>query len=175
MLKNIQIKPLTSNDFTTMHNWFNQPHVQAFYSLRAWTQDEVVKKLMPYLESTSSVKGFIMFSDEKPIAYLQYCDLSYNPWPDQDFSETVTANGVGIDFLIGDPMLIGNGLSHQIIDAFLAKLIWAHYQYCVADPDIRNIRSIKTLEKCGFSIHKQIATTDTLGHPVTLQLMIKER
>ena len=172
LFKTLSIKPLSIEHFSRMHEWFNHPHVQKFYSLRAWTKEEVNKKLMPYLDNSSSIKGFIILTDNNPIVYIQFCSLDYNPWPDQDFSDEVVLNGVGIDFLIGEPGLIGRGLGASIIEYFLQEIIWPHYQYCVADPDIKNSASIKTLEKCGFTIHKSINTTDTLDRPVILQLMI---
>lgn len=174
LLKNLSIEPLSSEHFSKMHKWFNHPHVQQFYSLKSWTEEETNKKLTPYLNSTSSIKGFIVLMNNNPIAYLQYCALAYNPWPDQDFSDEVVLNGVGIDFLIGEPDLVGQGLGSNIIEYFLKEIIWPHYQYCIADPDIKNIASIKTLEKCDFVIHKKIKTTDTLDRSVTLQLMIKK-
>lgn len=167
--------PLTIADFNIMHEWFNQPHVQAFYSLHSWRFDEVEKKLMPYLSKTNPVKGFIASLKGTPVAYLQYSPLTHNPWPEQDLPDSVITNGAGIDFFIGAPSLIGKGLGSKVIDAFIRQVIWAQYEYCLADPDIHNLQSIKALNKCGFEHHKEISTTDPLGKPVKLQLMIKHR
>jgi len=92
LLKTLSIKPLSIEHFSKMHEWFNHPHVQQFYSLKSWTKEEVDKKLTPYLDNNSSIKGFIILSDNKPIAYIQYCGLDYNPWPNQDFSDEVVLN-----------------------------------------------------------------------------------
>jgi len=45
MDKNIfSFKSLEESDFDLVYHWFNQPHVQDFYSLRSWTLEEVQKK-----------------------------------------------------------------------------------------------------------------------------------
>lgn len=170
-----QFKPLTISDFTLVHHWFNESHVQDFYSLRSWTIDEVEKKLMPYLDPTSSVKPYIVYLEKRPIGFIQYSSLSYNPWPDQDFSEEIVKKGAGIDVFIGEKHDIGRGIGVSLIEACLEQLIWPRFHYCVADPDVRNLRSIRLFEKCGFNIHKCIQTQDALGRNVTLQLMIKEK
>lgn len=173
MLPLIHFVPLSAAYFDTLYRWFNQPHVQEFYSLRPWTLADINKKLTPYLEKNSAIKGFIMLLDSTPIAFMQYCLLAHHPWPEQDLQDAVIAQGVGIDFFIGESSFINKGFGRKIIEAFLTQVIWPNYEYCLADPDIRNLRSIKTLEKCGFLPHKQISTQDALGKPVTLQLMIR--
>ncbi|MFN7097629.1 MAG: GNAT family N-acetyltransferase [Gammaproteobacteria bacterium] len=175
LIEAIRITPLEANDMELMYRWFNQAHVQHYYSLRAWTHDEVKNKLTPYLKKDSSVKGFIISARNEPIAYVQYCKLSFNPWPDQDFSDEIINRGVGIDFFIGEPSFIGQGLGSKIITAFLEQIIWPTYEFCAADPDVSNIASINTLKKSGFTSHKIILDINPLNQPVKLQLMIKKR
>lgn len=57
----IEFKPLTFDDMPLMHHWFNLPHVQKYYSLRDWTQDEVTQKLYPYITNQKPVSGFVIF------------------------------------------------------------------------------------------------------------------
>lgn len=175
MINQFKFQPLCLSDFQLMHDWFNHPHVQEFYSLRPWTLEDVENKLRLYLDQTSSVKPYIVYLEERPIAFIQYSFLSYNPWPDQDFSEKIVKEGVGIDVFIGEKKDIGRGLGVSLIQACLEELIWPSFNYCVADPDVRNTRSIRLFEKCGFTHHKCIQTHDPLGQPVVLQLMIKKK
>ncbi|MBY0544435.1 MAG: acetyltransferase, partial [Gammaproteobacteria bacterium] len=140
-----------------------------------WTIDEVKKKLTLYLADNAVVKGFIVSLKNQPIAYLQYCELTYNPWPGQDLPDDVVNYGAGIDFFIGEPSFVNRGLGDKIITAFINQIIWPKYEFCVADPDIRNIASIQTLKKAGFVSHKSISDVNPLNEPVTLQLMIKNR
>lgn len=47
-----------------MYLWFNMPHIQQFYSLRSWTEDEVLEKLKPYILGEKPVTGFIIIVND---------------------------------------------------------------------------------------------------------------
>ncbi|NNM59972.1 MAG: GNAT family N-acetyltransferase [Legionellales bacterium] len=175
MALDIHFSPLCETDFPTLHRWFNEPHVQTLYSLRNWTLTEVEKKLSPYVMQTVSVRGFVVFSESTPIAYCQYCPIIDYPWPNQDFPDEIIERAAGLDLLMGEVDYIGKGFGQQIVETFLQQIIWPSYDYCLVDPDSRNTRSLRLFRKCGFTLHKVIETTDTLGIPATLQLMIKEK
>lgn len=59
--------------------------------------------------------------------------------------------------------------------AFLNQYVWSQFQYCIVDPDVRNIAAIRCYEKLHFTPHRVIATSDALGHAVQLQLMILDQ
>lgn len=174
-ISKITFRALAFSDIPLMHQWFNLPHVQQFYSLRSWTEDEVLEKLKPYILGDKPISGFIVLEGEKPIAYIQMCPLSYNPWPNQNFSENIIKNGVGVDIFIGDKSRMGKGLGGRIMQEFLEKKIWPEFQYCVVDPDVKNIIAIRSYEKIGFKQHTIIETVDALNQPVILKLMILKR
>lgn len=71
MKNKIDFRAITFADIPLMLRWFNTPHVQEFYSLRPWTEDEVLVKLTPYISGDKPVSGFIVLLDENPIGYLQ--------------------------------------------------------------------------------------------------------
>ena len=93
-----------------MFRWFNTPHVQKFYSLRPWTEDEVLVKLTPYISGDKPVSGFIVSLDENPIGYLQSYKVSDYPWPNQNLPEEIVKTAVGMDLFIGDEDFLGKGL-----------------------------------------------------------------
>jgi GrpB-like predicted nucleotidyltransferase (UPF0157 family) len=172
--KLITFTSLSKVDFPLVYNWFNEPHVQEFYSLRSWTLDEVTKKLAPYIDGSKKVNGFICHIDKKAIGYIQYYNLADYPIPDQDIAQDVVIKAAGIDFFIGDKGFLKKGLAGIILEEFLHQQIWPHYQYCIVDPDIRNQRSIDFFAKHGFKKHKIIVTKDVLQREVKLQLMIRK-
>jgi hypothetical protein len=55
----IHFEPFQESHFELVHYWFNQPHVQAFFSLKFWTREEISKKLTSYLSGASGIKAFI--------------------------------------------------------------------------------------------------------------------
>jgi aminoglycoside 6'-N-acetyltransferase len=164
-------RPLTYADIPLIHRWFNEPHVQTFYSLRPWSEEEVLRKLQPVIEGEKSVFAYIVFEEGKPIGYIQYCRLADHPWPEQDIDEEILKKAAGLDIFLGEPDAIGKGKGAKIIRAFLEQILWPRFAYCFADPDVRNAASVKMFEKCGFQFHKVIRTEDALRRPVSLRLM----
>ncbi|NNM58651.1 MAG: GNAT family N-acetyltransferase [Legionellales bacterium] len=175
MLNEIEFIALQEVHLKLMYHWFNQPHVQAFYSLRDWTLDEVKNKLLPYIQQTQPVQGFLAYTDKKPIGYLQFVSIIDYPWPDQDLPLQTAQSAAGIDLFIGETAYLHQGLGSKMLNQFLTKYIWPHYDYCFADPDVRNQISQKLFEKCLFKRYKEIFTKDTLGNPVQLVLMMREK
>lgn len=175
MKNSFVFRPLAFSDIPLMHSWFNLPHVQRFYSLREWAEDEVLSKLKPYIEGSKPIKSFIVSMDNTPIGYMQYCKISDYSWPDQNLSEDVIRHAAGLDMFIGVETLIGKGLGSKILRAFLEKYIWPEFEYCLMDPDVSNIAATKCYEKLNFKKHAVINSNDALGRPVTLKLMILKR
>lgn len=171
----ISFIPLNQGHFSLIHSWFNKPHVQAFYSLRNWTLEEVYKKLEPYVRGERQISGFIVYLEDCPIGYIQSCPIKDHPWENQDLSEEIIQKAAGFDLFIGEEAYLNQGLGKQIIECFLKEHIWPNYQYCIVDPDIRNEASMRSFQKCGFIEHKQIDTQDALKQPVTLKLLMKAR
>ena len=78
---NISFRELNLGDIPLMYRWFNLPHVIKFYSLRKWTEDEVGKKLIPYIIGETPISGFIILINEKPIGYIQQYKVSDDLYP----------------------------------------------------------------------------------------------
>lgn len=175
MKNHIAFRPLELTDISLMHQWFNTPSVQTFYSLRTWTEEEVLEKLKPYILREKLVSGLIILLNNEPIGYLQHYNVIDYPWPNQAFSQDIIENAVGMDLFIGDPKLIGQGLGQVIITEFLNKYVWPKYRYCVVDPDIHNLAAINCYKKLGFKEHQLIDIADAMNHPVRLQLMVANR
>jgi RimJ/RimL family protein N-acetyltransferase len=175
MNNHIAFRPLGLTDIPLMYQWFNMPSVQAFYSLRTWTEEEVLEKLRPYILGQKPVSGLIILLNNESIGYLQHYKVIDYPWPNQTLSQDIIENVVGMDLFIGEPKLIGQGLGQAIISAFLEKYVWPKCGFCVVDPDIRNLAAIKCYKKLGFKNHQAIDTVDAMNHPVQLQLMVANR
>lgn len=165
-------KRLNLTDLPLMHGWFNQPHIQKFYSLREWSEQEVFEKLKPCILGRKAVSGFIVLMDEIPIGYIQQYKIKDFPWPNQKLSARILNQAAGIDMFIGDEKLIGKGLGAQLIKAFIKEQIWPQFHYCLVDPDIKNISAIKCYEKLKFQTYTILDTENALGEPVKLQLMM---
>lgn len=168
-------EPLNESHFGLMLDWFNKPHVQAFYSLREWTYQQVCDKLTPHLHGKKKVHGYVISLWKCPIGYIQSYPIQDYPWENQELPNEMIQEAAGIDLFIGEAEYSGQGLGCQIVDCFLYEHIWPYFRYCLVDPDIKNRASMRLFQKCGFIEHKQIETTNALNEHVTLQLFIKER
>ncbi len=175
MKNKFTFKPLSFADMSLMYQWFNLPHVQKFYSLRQWTEDQVLEKLKTYLTGDKPVSGFIVLMNEKPIGYVQQYKIADYPWPNQNLSQEIIDKAAGMDLFIGDEDACGKGIGSQIINEFIENKIWPEFQWCIVDPDIKNIAAIKCYEKLNFQSHAVIDSNDALGQPVKLNLMILKR
>lgn len=174
-MEKLHFESLKQSHFAFIHQWFNKPHVQAFYSLRPWTLEEVNKKLTPYLHGEKQMKCYTIYYEKQPVGYIQAYPLKEYPWENQDLSDDVMREAAGIDLFIGEEKYLGKGLGCEILNCFLEKYVWPYYRYCLADPNIQNEASIRLFQKCGFNVHKQIFSKDALHRDATLQLFIKER
>lgn len=166
---------LRTEHFPIIHEWFNQPHVQQFYSLRSWTKEEVVKKLEPYISGGTTVYPYIVTIESRPVAYVQYYPVALHSWPNQDLDDDVVQTASGLDLFIGEEEFVGQGWGPKIVNVFLNEIVWKDFQYCVVDPDMKNESSIRAFQKSGFRKHKVIQSDSALGDKVELQLMIKNR
>src|SRR5262249_54271351 len=75
-------------------------------------------------------------------------------YPDYAALLRLSEEGVaGIDLLVAEPDLTGRGLGTEVIRAFTRDVIFARSGTvaCTADPDLRNVPSIRAFEKAGFT------------------------
>lgn len=149
--------------------------MQEFYSLRDWTQDEVMTKLKPYINGEKPVHAFIALLNEKPIGYIQYYQVSDFPWPSVNIPEEILSMAAGLDLFIGEENLLKQGLGRRIIQTFLDAKIWPHYEFCVVDPHVNNAAAIQCYEKLSFSKLFVIKSQDALGRMAKLQLLVLKR
>lgn len=170
----LRFEKLEKSHIEILFKWFNEKHVQQFYSLREWTVEEVEKKLSSYMLSTSLVHPYLAYYENLAIGYIQYYKAADFPWPDQDLTEEVIANSAGLDLFIGEVDYLGNGWGSKLIKQFLEEIIRPSFQVVIVDPDVRNGKSISFFQREGFKIHKIISCEDALKRPQKLQLMIKK-
>ena len=176
----IHFEALNESHFPLLTEWFNRPHVQAFYSLHDWTLEDVRAKYMPYVRKEKPLNCFIAYLDGTPFAFIQDYALRDFPWPEQDFTPDMIQKAAGIDLFIGEVSMLNRGLGAELLEAFLQTHVWPRYEFCVVDPELSNVASQRFFHRCGFVTHKTIHTRDTLERDgfvreVSLVLMTRSR
>lgn len=147
-----------------LHGWLNAPHVAERWD-GALTLAEVQESY--FKDEGEKCERFLVYLDDVPLAFIQKyiaCLCSEGWWED------ITDRGtVGIDFFIGDAGKLNQGLGTAMLKAFVCKLFSnASVSRIISDPSPENPRSIRTLEKAGFTRLGDIITPD--GAAVLLEM-----
>ena len=145
---------MEAGDLRLLHGWLQRPHVQRWWSDRE-TYDEVVEHYLPSIEGDEPTDHYLVLLDGRPIGFIETYLVSDHP----DYAALVgVGEGVaGVDLFIGDEALTGQGLGTEIIRRFVEEIVFATPTTigCIADPDVRNVASIRAFEKAGFRLVKE--------------------
>ena len=111
----------------------------------------VAAKYEPRVDGADPTHVFIIEYDRQPIGWIQWYRWA-------DYSEHArqlgaSADDAGIDLSIGELGFIGKGFGSKAIRKFVMEVISqdAGVKAVVADPEEKNLRSIRAFEKAGFS------------------------
>jgi aminoglycoside 6'-N-acetyltransferase len=147
----VTFRPMVAEDLPLLGEWLQRPHVRRWYRDHG-SYEEVVDHYLPSIEGSEPTDHYIvLLDDERPIGMLQTYVVSDHP----DYAEAIgitDSETAGMDILIGDEGLTGQGLGTDVIRSFVEEVVFARRETtaCVADPDIGNIASARAFEKAGF-------------------------
>ncbi len=145
---------MDAGDLLLVHEWLQRQHVQRWWSDRE-TYEDVVEHYLPSIEGEEPTDHYVVLLDERPIGFVQTYLVSDHP----DYAALVgVGDGVaGVDLLIGENELTGQGIGTEIIRRFVDEIVFATPTTtgCVADPHVRNVASIRAFEKVGFRVVKE--------------------
>ncbi|AXT85195.1 hypothetical protein C6I20_08335 [Aeromicrobium sp. A1-2] len=147
----ITFRRLTDDDMSALVGWMAVEHAQPWFGDEPRTVELAREHYAGELDGTSATRMWIVQLDGRPIGYAQdYPVIAYD-----DYAVRVQDPGaVAFDYLIGDPELIDRGIGTRMIAAFCRDVLCPDHPAAprfVASPDVRNKRSIRVLEKCGFT------------------------
>ncbi len=148
----LHLRPLARADFPLLGTWLAAPHVHAWWR-EASEAAAVEAHYGPAVDGLDPTEHFVVEYDGRGIGMLQRCRIDDHP----DYRGALEPAGTPfpaatLDYLIGDPDLVGQGLGPQLIAASAAE-VWTRY------PDVAavviavqqdNRRSWRALEKAGF-------------------------
>lgn len=136
-----------------VHRWLQEPHVKEFWDDGHRSLEDVQRHYF----YRSTVKSWIAHVDGLPFAYFQMALIS----DESEMSQWKSAekSTVGIDMFIGEPQLVGKGLSVPLIQAFIKKCLLSYIPCRILfDPENTNPRAIAVYKKAGFE------TAGTFNH-----------
>jgi len=147
----LSFRPLIRADLSALVRWMAADHAQPWFAGEPTTRPEAEERYGAQLNGTSAARMWIVAADSVPIGYLQdYLVGAYDDYAVRAQDPTAAA----FDFLIGDPDMVGRGIGTQMITQFCTEILVRDFPDSarfIASPDVRNHRSIKVLERCGFT------------------------
>jgi len=148
----VTFEPLRASDLPVLATWLARPHVR-----RWWRQPSdlatVEEDYGPLLDGSDLTEGFIVHLDGRPVGYVQRCLIEDDPESQHAIRTSVgDAGGIGIDYLLGEPDLVGKGIGRAVIARFAAGCFARYPSECriVVDLQQANVASWKALEAAGF-------------------------
>ena len=147
----IGFRRLVEADLPALVGWMAAEHAQPWFGEEPRTPELARVHYAAELDGTSATRMWIVVHDGVDVGYIQdYPVVAY-----ADYAVRVhDLSAIAFDYLIGVPELNGHGIGAQMIRAFCRDVLCRDYPDAprfVASPDVRNARSIRVLEKCGFT------------------------
>jgi RimJ/RimL family protein N-acetyltransferase len=143
---------MAADDLRLLHEWIERPHVRRWWGEQR-TLEQVIDHYLPAIEGRDPTDHYLVLLDRRPVGMLQtYLVFDY---PDHatnmGISDIATA---GADILIGEVELTGKGLGTEALRRFVSEIVFARPETtsCIADPDVRNVASVRAFEKAGFRV-----------------------
>ncbi|MEO6606495.1 MAG: GNAT family N-acetyltransferase [Aeromicrobium sp.] len=146
----ISFRRLVDSDMPALVDWMAADHAQPWFGDEPRTAERARTHYAKELDGTSATRMWVVVLDGVDIGYVQdYPVIAYD-----DYAVRVQdPEAIAFDYLIGEPDLVDRGIGTEMIKAFCSDVLCRDYPDAprfVASPDVRNKRSIRVLEKCGF-------------------------
>lgn len=148
----LAFRPMAVTDLPDLVRWMGADHAQPWFAGEPRTVADAQKRFGAFLDGTDrSIRKWVVSCAGRDIGFAQDYLVSH----DDDYAVRVQdPTAVAFDYLIGEPDMIGHGVGTRLIRQFCAEVLVPlrpDAPRFVASPDVRNVRSIKALEKCGFT------------------------
>lgn len=175
----MELVPLRERDFYLLHQWFQDPVIEATYARgQTFTLEDIHTKYRPRL-SDPNVHCFIVYEDNLPIGFIQYY-LIPAYLPEGCNQKTMVRYDMGaqagIDVFIAERDYRGCGYFQSIFDTLLTTYL-RHIQLETVwvDPRSDNANAIRAFQKAGFTLEFENAGHSLLKRLLKQQTSINSR
>jgi aminoglycoside 6'-N-acetyltransferase len=146
----VDFRPLTRDELPLLHEWLCREHVRRWWG-EPGTLEDTVAEYLPAIEGTEPTDLHAIVLDGRAVGLVQTYLLA--DYPDYAALLGLGTGVAGLDLLLGEEELLGHGLGTTVIRRFTREVVLARKGTvaCTADPDLRNLASIRAFEKAGFT------------------------
>ncbi|MEU7518035.1 GNAT family N-acetyltransferase [Streptomyces sp. NPDC042898] len=140
-------------DFPQLGEWLAHPHVARWWNHET-SPEAVARDFGPAARGEDPSEDLLAFLDGRPLGLVQRCRLADFPEYETELAAEVDvpAGAMSIDYLIGDPRLVGRGHGVHLIRAIVAAT-WTDHPEATAiivPVHTANRPSWRALEKAGL-------------------------
>lgn len=150
-LASVDIRPLVREDFACIVAWQSMPHVKRWWNDEVRSVRDIEQHYGAALDGSERMRLWVVAVNGRPCGFLQDYRIGDHP----EFALlTAKPDAIGVDYLIGDPNLVGRGAGTRILWQFLTEHVAPGHPGAdtfFAAPDHRNIASLRMLAKVGFT------------------------
>ena len=147
-------RPVTVADFPLLGAWLARPHVARWWNHET-SPDAVERDFGPTLRGEEAGEDLVALLDGRPFGLVQRCRIAAYPEYAGPLATIVPVpdDAMSIDYLIGDPALVGRGMGTRMIRSVVADTWTAHpAASCIIVPvATANAASRRALESAGFA------------------------
>lgn len=153
---------MTVGDLPDVVRWRSQPHVLRWFADLVPDVESALQRYGPRLEGRAAVRMSVALLDGTPVGFCQHFVVA----TDDDIALKVRdPRAVAFDYALGEPSLLGQGWGAVLVEAFCREVLVPQCPDAprfVALADARNRRSLRVLERCGFTrgLWIQLPTSD---------------
>ena len=154
----IEFRPLRTDDFATLWEWHQRPHVARWFApYMPETYDECVREWSDMVERRVPERGFLIVVDGREAGYIQSYRL--NDAPEMAVPLALGEDAVAADLFIADESLLGRGVGARVVATFYLRMMEeSGLEVGIIDPEVENARAIRAYEKAGFSVLRDVDT-----------------
>jgi aminoglycoside 6'-N-acetyltransferase len=143
----IEFEPLRHEHLPMLREWLEREHV------RRWWRDSLDDSIAEYAKAIDGLDPsdhYLIVVDGRPVGMIETYLVS--EFPEWEAIVEVGDDVAGVDLLIGEEGLTGQGLGPRVLESFVRGLVFARPETraCVAAVDEDNVRSWRAFEKAGF-------------------------
>ncbi len=158
-------------DFADVARWQGAEHARKWFGADGVSEEAVRAKLGARVRGEEPVRMWVVTVEGQPVGYVQ----DYRVGDDDEYaSKTGDPGAAAFDYLIGDPALVDRGLGTRVIWEFCRDFLRRDYpdaDHLIASPSHRNGRSLRVLDKCGFTQGLWIDAPAPPGEPADTEVV----